>query len=196
MRIPITALAFRAAAGARDLVLNQPPTLGDSDCESLHDGLFAQPVNTVTSLSFLGVGLWAASRVPSLQRGDRAGATAFASLVALNGVGSAAYHGPQFPGSQTLHDLPAYGVVVVGAAVPLWRRVRGRRALPGWTNAKGLGILASNSVAAVSYAEGRSASRMCKPDSWVQFHGLWHLSTAAMMAVWATVLWPETDGHA
>ena len=194
MRTAISAIASRAASSVRDLVLNQPPSLGDSDCEALHAGFFSQPVNAVTSLSYLGVGIWAATRVPSLQREERSAASVFAAIVALNGVGSVAYHGPQFPGAQTLHDLPAYGVAVMSAAVPLWRKLRGRKAFPGWTGAKGIGLLAANSVAAGSYIEGRSASRMCDPDSWVQFHGLWHLSTAAVMAIWATVLWPEVLG--
>lgn len=193
MRPSFTALASRAAASALDIALSQPPRLGDSDCEALHEGVFAQPVNTATSLSFLGVGVWAASRVRSLRPEDRASASAFAAMVALNGLGSAAYHGPQFPGSQTLHDLPAYGVLVVGGAVPLWRKLRGREALPGWSNVKGYSMLGANAVAAGSYVEGRTASRMCDPDSWVQFHGLWHLSTAAVMAIWATVLWPEPN---
>lgn len=190
MRTGIGVVSSRVLFGAREWLLEQPPTLGDSDCEALRAGFLSQPVNTVTSLSFLGVGLWAATRVPALEQRERTPAALFAALVALNGVGSAAYHGPQFPGAQALHDLPAHGAALMSIAVPLWREVRGRRALPGWTAPKGYGLAAVAALAAASYLEGRSASRLCDPESWLQLHGLWHLSTAALMALWTTVLWP------
>lgn len=175
-------------------LLDQPTTLGDSDCETMRDGLVSQPVNTVTSGAFIGVGAWLATRVRSLEVDQQPSAASFGALVALNGVGSVAYHGPQFPGSQTLHDLPIYGMLAISAGVPTWRRSRRRVALPGWSTRRGVALALAAVVGGASYLGGRTASRTCDPDSLVQFHGLWHLSTAALAAIWSTVLWPiESD---
>jgi hypothetical protein len=79
--------------------------LGASDCERLASGLLAQPVNSVSSLAFVGVGLAIAlstSRRPML--GARS--YVFAGLVAAIGFGSVAFHGPQPVGARLLHDLP------------------------------------------------------------------------------------------
>lgn len=181
--INITGAVVRSA-------LDQPPDLGSSDCEALHAGFFTQPVNTVTSGAFIGVGAWLAARTVALEHGQRVGAATFAALAALNGIGSVAYHGPQFPGSQTLHDVPIYGMLAMGAGVPAWRRLRRRAAVPGWSPAHGIALVAAAVVGGVAYVGGRSASRVCDPDSWIQFHGLWHLATAAATGVWATALWP------
>lgn len=193
MKTSLAPLVQQAAQEVRRAVLDQPPTLGDGDCEALHSGFFLQPVNTVTSLSFIAVGIWGASRITSLARSDRLPAAAYATIVALNGVGSVAYHGPQFPGAQTMHDLPAYGIVGLGLGVPIWRRLRGRAALPGWSSTRAAAMAVGVVVAGSSYVGGRTASRTCNPASWVQFHGLWHLSTAGLMAVTAAVLWPVPD---
>lgn len=75
--------------------------LGESDCELLHGGLLVQPVNTVTSLAFIIVGVVVASR----RREDRSStAIGFAALLVAVGLGSVAFHGPQLPGAQLLHD--------------------------------------------------------------------------------------------
>lgn len=181
-------------------VLDQPPTLGDSDCEAMHAGFFTQPVNTVTSGAFLGVGMWLATRVASLDRPQRFSAATFAAVVALNGLGSVAYHGPQFAGSETLHDVPVYGLIAAGVGVPAWRWSRRREPLPGWSTGRGLALLAGAVTGGAAYLGGRTASRVCDPDSWFQFHGVWHLATAAVAGVWGTVLWPapshrSLDGH-
>lgn len=189
----IADLTTSAASTVVHAVIDQPTTLGDADCEALHEGLLTQPVNTVTSGAFVGVGAWLATRITSLEPDQRKVAATFAALVALNGVGSIAYHGPQFPGSQTLHDLPIYGMLAMSAGVPLWRTTRGRPGLPGWSGVKGVALAAAAVVGGASYIGGRTASRTCDPDSWLQFHGLWHLSTAAVAAIWSTVLWPVDD---
>jgi hypothetical protein len=40
-------------------------TLGAGDCERLHDGLVAQPVNTASALAYVAVGAWLVGRPPA-----------------------------------------------------------------------------------------------------------------------------------
>lgn len=78
--------------------------LGASDCEQLRAGLVAQPVNAVSSLAYIVVG----SAIISLSRRSgpwRARSIVFGACVVATGVGSVAYHGPQTPGSQLIHDV-------------------------------------------------------------------------------------------
>lgn len=56
----------RIAHHARRVVLDQPETLGDGDCEALRPGPIGQPVNTVTSLAYVAAGAWLLRRVPAL----------------------------------------------------------------------------------------------------------------------------------
>src|SRR5690349_6819598 len=158
----------RLAVRLGHAVINQPDTLGDGDCEALHPGVWGQPVNTVTSMVYVGAGGWLAARVAKLPRGTRAGAGAYAAVVALTGVGSVAYHGPQFPGAQFLHDTPIYGVAAIGAAVPLWRLAQHRTPLPGWSTPLGVGIAATAAVAGAAYVGGGTSSSLCQPESWLQ----------------------------
>ncbi len=179
----------RIAHHARRIVLDQPETLGDGDCEAVRPGRLGQPVNTATSLAYVAAGGWLLRRVPALPAEARAGAIAYATLAALNGAGSVAYHGPQFPGAQFLHDAPVAGLVAVGAAVPLWRAVRHRQALPGWSGRRGAALAATVALAGASYAAGRTTSPLCRPRSLWQFHGLWHVATAGVVALHGAAVW-------
>ena len=167
------------AARVRQVTLDQPTTLGDGDCEAMRSGWLGQPTNTATSFAFLGVSAWLAARSTQLPRHERPGAIAYAALTAVTGAGSIAYHGPQFAGAQFLHDVPIVGVVGIGVAVPLWRRARGRVALPGWSTTLGVALVATTAAAGAAYVAGRTTSPLCRPDSLLQYHGLWHLGTAA-----------------
>jgi hypothetical protein len=46
--------------------------------------------------------------------------------------------------------------------------------------------------ALLAYAAGRTTSPTCRPDSWVQPHGLWHTLSGAAMVAWADVALRET----
>lgn len=174
-------------------LIEQPETLGDADCEELHDGLLGQPVNTLTSFAYVAAGIWLASRAARLPRGRRAAAGWYAGLMAVTGLGSVAYHGPQFAGAQVLHDVPIAGVLGIGVVVPLVRRRRHQPAVPGWSAGVGAGMATAAIVAGGAYIGGRTSSPLCRPDSWMQLHGLWHVATAAVTALWGFALWPAGE---
>jgi len=92
--------------------------IGESDCEALGDGTLVQPVNALTSLAYVGVGLaiavWALLRRRNVEDG-RAFLTrslVYASCLVGVGLGSVLFHGPQPNGSRMLHDLPILITVV------------------------------------------------------------------------------------
>lgn len=79
--------------------------LAGGDCELVSDGFLAQPVNAVSSLSYVvaGIAIAVASR---RHEPPRTASLVYAGLVAAVGVGSALFHGPQPEGAQVLHDVP------------------------------------------------------------------------------------------
>ena len=174
-------------------LLAQPDTLGDGDCEALREGMLGQPVNTLSSLGYVAGGIWLATRVRHLERRSRLPATAYAAFVALSGAGSVAYHGPQFAGAQLFHDLPIVGMVGLGVGVPVVRLVRSDRVLPGATRGRLAGAVVLGAASVASYFLGRSGGPACDPESLLQPHGLWHLGTAALATLWATVLWSSDE---
>lgn len=91
--------------------------LGASDCEALHHGLLAQPVNAWSSLAYILVGLGLVTRWPGSEPEDRPTVLCTAAIVASVGVGSLLYHGPDLPGSRWLHDLSVAGALGLVAAV-------------------------------------------------------------------------------
>lgn len=165
--------------------------IGESDCEFLGDGAFAQPVNTVTSLAYVVVGAWIA--VTGVRNGGRRSRTAvtFGALLVAVGVGSVAFHGPQPSGARLLHDVPivlaaAFVAVVTAARVRSagFARRAGRRAI---------GLLAVVFVAAAAWIFGRTASPLCDPDAAFQFHGMWHVLSAAALAGWWSLVGVSPD---
>lgn len=162
--------------------------LGASDCEAVREGVLAQPIATLSSLAFVGTGLWLATRLPDTGRA-RAGAATYAGLVTLVGLGSVAYHGPQLPGAELAHDLPILLVLVQGAAVPLARRVRRQPAFaPDARRAVQVAAMALAGGAA-AYALGRTGSPACDPESWLQPHAAWHVAMAVGLGAWGVALW-------
>jgi hypothetical protein len=163
--------------------------LGSTDCERIRPGLVAQPVNTVTSLAFVAAA--AATGLRSHRRGTVYGAQeiTYSSLLALVGVGSVAYHGPQPRGAKVLHDAPIAGLLALALATPLVRKVRGRTSLPGWNPRRGVVLAGLGGAAAAAYAAGRTSAPTCCPDCVVQFHGLWHVLAAAGFAAMDELLY-------
>jgi len=162
--------------------------LGAADCESISQGFLAQPVAAVSSLAFLGVAGWLARRRPDSGPG-RAAAGAYAGLVALVGVGSVAYHGPQGPAAQVLHDAPIALVLAMGAVVPAVHAARGRPAFAPRPAAPALLTGSAAVLGLTAYALGRTGSAACDPTSLVQPHAAWHVLMAVALGAWGAVLW-------
>ena len=157
--------------------------LGAGDCERLHDGLIAQPVNTASALAYVAVGAWLAGR--GLRAGPGRGPLLVVGLaVGLAGVGSVDDHGPGSPAARFLHDGGLYAVVGLVAAGEAARRLR---RVP-WTpkgRAAYRAALAAAAAGAACWWLGRTASPFCDPDSPLQPHAAWHLLGAAALAAWA-----------
>jgi len=163
--------------------------LGAGDCERLHDGLVAQPVNTASALAYVAVGAWLVGR----RR------TVFGLAVAAAGVGSVDYHGPGSPAARLLHEGGLYAVVGLLAWHELTRRAGRFRAgtgtpPAGWTprrRAAYRAALATAAAGAACWWLGRTASPWCDPDSLLQAHAAWHLLGAAALACWAVATLEE-----
>jgi hypothetical protein len=159
--------------------------LGAGDCERLHDGLIAQPVNTASALAYVALGTWLAAR--GLRPGQGPGrrqTVAFGLAVAAAGVGSVDFHGPGSPAARWLHDGGLYAVVGFVAWHELLRR--GRRA--AWSPRRRAAYrlaLAAAAAGAACWWLGRTASPLCDPDSLLQGHAAWHLLGAVALACWA-----------
>jgi hypothetical protein len=164
--------------------------IGASDCERLRPGPLAQPVNAVTSLAYVaGAGVVAArvGRVAGRMPADAAG---YAATLALVGLGSVAFHGPQPPGARLMHDLPVFalaGLVVVGSGV---RWARGVSPMPGWTPRRGALAATVAALSVAAYAGGRTGAPTCDPDSRLQLHGAWHVGSATTFVLLADLLHP------
>jgi hypothetical protein len=182
---------LRAAAGALRWiamqVLTAPASFGHSDCERIVGATLAQPVLAVTSLAYVAAGIavlcWAMRLTAPL-----AGAAGVA-LVAV-GAGSLAYHGPQPSWAELAHDWP---IVVAGAVYAAGLARSGRRQWRSvWAAAAGVFALGL-----AAYAAGRSGSPLCRPDSLWQYHGAWHVLSAAAAgwAAWAMVPGPPVSGN-
>jgi len=130
------------------------------DCEVVGGGLFAQPVNTITSLAFL-VGAVVVVRTNRL-----AGVT-----LALVGIGSIGFHGFPSAAASVLHELALVAVVVL-AARALWHRRRSLPWVPLTILVAGLGI----------WFISRTGGAWCDPESLIQGHGVWHLLAATGLA--------------
>ena len=157
--------------------------LGAGDCERLHDGLIAQPVNTASALAYVAVGAWAATRAlgPGVPPDRRQ--LAFGLAVAAAGIGSVDFHGPGSSAAHWLHDGGLYLVVGMVAWHEVARRARRLRLPPGRRAAYRLALAATAAGAACWWA-GRTASPWCDPDSLLQPHAAWHLLGAAALASW------------
>src|SRR5688500_11401708 len=162
-------------------VLTAPVGFGHSDCERIVGGALAQPVLAITSLAYVVAGiavLWWATRL----RAPLAG-TAGVVLVAV-GAGSFAFHGPQPSWAGLAHDWPIIAVGAVYAAGLVWSR------RPQWrsTWAPAAGVFA---LGLAAYAAGRTGSPLCRPDSLWQYHGAWHVLSAAAAAWAARAMAPD-----
>lgn len=167
--------------------------LGASDCEAVRPVGLAQPVAATTSLSFVA-GAARMLRPGAVAATERPGRPVYAAFMAAVGLGSWWYHGPQGRGAALAHDGTIAVLVAQAIAVPVARRVRGRRMVTGSRAQRRATTAAALMVAAgASYVAGRTASPMCRPTSLLQPHGMWHVLAAASFTLWGLALWPGED---
>lgn len=168
-----------------------PDRMGCSDCERIRDGWLAQPVNALTSLAFVGAAGVVLARTWRPAQDRRGEVAAYSAILALVGLGSVAFHGPQPPGARAMHDVPIPVLLGLAVGTPLVRRRRGQPPLPGWDRRRGA-VLATTVVAALAaYAGGRTGAPTCDPDSPLQLHGAWHALSAAGFVTVADIVYRE-----
>ncbi|MBY0288789.1 MAG: hypothetical protein K2X52_16830 [Mycobacteriaceae bacterium] len=142
--------------------------IGHVDCEHVVQGTLAQPVLAVTSVAYVIVGL-AVLALAASARGALA-AAAGVVLVAV-GAGSVIYHGPQPTWAGAAHDWP---IIAMGVVYAIGLAFTVRREWRVW-----LAAIAILAIALIAYVAGRSGSPLCQPASLWQFHGAWHVLSAA-----------------
>jgi hypothetical protein len=142
-----------------------------SDCERVRPGLVAQPVNTISSLAYVVAGAVIARRARRDSGPFERRRVALAIAAVLAGVGSVAYHGPGGPWGKRLHD----GALVALGLAQAARNAGDRRPRP---EAAALTVAAS-----ALHAASRSGRPLCRPDSLLQGHALWHVVSAAALVV-------------
>ena len=143
-----------------------------SDCERARPGLIAQPVNTVSSLAYCAAGAWVLRRPHTLRR-LALGISAIAA-----GVGSVAYHGPGGRAGKLVHDSSAAALAATIAVALVTGPVSVRQRLAT------LGCLGAGVAV---HASSRTDRVLCRPDSILQGHALWHaLGAAAVLTVAGT----------
>lgn len=85
------------------------------------------------------------------------------------------YHGPMPPGAEVVHDASLVAVPATALAVA-WRR----RSLPRPPAAAMAAIAAGVVVNLLT----RTGAPLCRPDSLLQGHALWHVLTAVGIGAW------------
>lgn len=163
--------------------------IGASDCERIGGGRLAQPVNALSSASYLAAALAVAARSRAPAAARRGEGVSYATALALVGMGSILYHGPQAPAAKPMHDWPIPVLVGIVVGTPLVRRRAGLPALPGWSRRRAAAVAGLLGCAGLAYVGGRTGAPTCHPDSRLQLHGAWHVLSAAAFAVVARVLY-------
>lgn len=79
--------------------------MGGSDCETIGSGVFAQPINTVSSLAYSVIGVFLLGWAFAVSGRERTYRLVFGVLMVSTGIGSVLFHGPQTGGSQFAHDI-------------------------------------------------------------------------------------------
>lgn len=179
------------------------------DCEHLRSGPIAQPVNAASCVAFLAAGGWLWRRLRR-QGSTSPEAALYCGLVAANGVGGIAFHGPGDRASHWLHDTALVGTFAAMAAstAPVIAAATvasgiGLAVRPDATNVAsvvGTAFVAGAEVrrgrrpsartgvvllvAAAVNAVSRTGGPCCRPRSMFQGHALWHVLNAVALADW------------
>jgi hypothetical protein len=157
--------------------------LGGSDCEQALAGLLAQPINALSSLAFIPAGVLTIVAAMRATGRLRLHLAVYGSALIGVGLGSFAYHGPQPAWAGRAHDGSI--ILALVAAILLAATAGGRRNRI-WRTGPGRLSAALVAAALASYAAGRTGSPLCDPDSWIQFHAVWHVLAAgsALALAW------------
>jgi|FLYL01.1.fsa_nt_gi hypothetical protein len=186
---------------------------GSSDCERFHTGFLRQPVNALSSLAFLPAG-WAVLRAGP-------GRTELALTTMSVGVSSFLAHGPGGRFAHWFHDASIAWLLTALARPPGWIRwaIHGT---VGWLFArapsvrKPLSILLAGwafhrvfrnhrsdpafrraaAVAGLATLIGnlsRTGGPLCRPDSLLQGHAVWHVLAALALARFGAAPWRTDD---
>lgn len=136
-----------------------------SDCEHIRPGLIGQPMNTLSSLSFV------AAAWPVAKRG---GAWKWvAAALVFEGIGSVAYHGPGGKTSKFIHDIG-----LLALAVAYLRVARDDPSSLKPTPRK----VALGLAAASLHTLSRTGGPLCSCHSKLQGHALFHVLAAAAIS--------------
>lgn len=117
------------------------------DCERLVDGLLVQPVNALSSLTFVVVGVGVAAIGWFRIRKRSPVGLVFGLVLALVGIGSFAFHGPAGTVAGWAHDASITALLLLVIAVEAGDRL-------GWYYRKGLTIWAAGTVVLVGIEAG------------------------------------------
>jgi hypothetical protein len=144
--------------------------LGGSDCEALHGGWLGQPVNCVSSLAYVGAGVYVLRR-----SGPGPTPVAVAAALGAVGVGSVLYHGPMPAGAEAVHDG---SLIALAATIMVTAGIR--RSLP---RPPAVALAAFGAALAINLLT-RTGAPLCRPHSLAQGHAAWHVLTATALAAW------------
>jgi hypothetical protein len=178
-----------------------------SDCELIRDAFLTQPINAVSSVAFVVVGLLILRSRPIL-----------GILAAGVGVGSFLFHGPMPGWAQWGHDVSLAALiagialesqrrklaVVVGlmaivfalnsgtaapvtAAVVVWVAISVGGRLLGRPSMWNIVTLVTLAASLVVFALSRTDGPLCTPDSILQGHAVWHVLAAGALLSYSQV---------
>ena len=172
--------------------------MGTSDCEHIGQGLLGQPVNTLSSLAYLVVGVLLLRRALAARSWARVVLVTYGATVVAIGFGSAAFHGPMPAWGRFVHDLSIGSVLtfVISYDVTLVRGATERAALavfavllgasavvlavsPDASNAVDSALVVAALIAELSVA--RSPKRIAAARGLVREPAVWILAAAAIV---------------
>ena len=156
-------------------MITQLLAAGASDCERISDGFLEQPVNTISGLAYVAVGIWIVARF------RRPVARCFGLVVVFVGAGSVGYHGWDDANVNFFHDLAFPSTLVFIAVLEVMRSRLGfhRRAAGYWVGASAFALGLAGRLL------GGTAGPWCAPGSVIQWHAFWHVATAIALGAWA-----------
>lgn len=173
------------------------------DCELLRGDLWGQPANAFSALAFVVVGITLVRSRPAI-----------GWLACGVGVGSFLFHGPMPAGADWVHDtslavllmglmlerrpraLAAAGIAT-GIAFALFPAVSDASIILLGALTAGMllrttpftppimiagAILVTAGIVALL---SRTGGPLCRPESWLQGHALWHVGAALALLIWA-----------